>query len=148
MNGKYRYLSITVPEVSILIDTSLYWYFPSLQITFTLVLNTAENTDYLEKTSNKSCLKKFEYLGKFIPKSCEIRKNNINISPPSRLINIISSKIHSFSKNRYKNWFYWYVIKQTLLIRNCFNRFFLSSIWDMSNLLCISWQYWDMPFHF
>ncbi len=30
MNGKYRYLSISVPEVSILIDTSLYRYFPSL----------------------------------------------------------------------------------------------------------------------
>ncbi len=31
MNRKYRYLSITVPEVSILIDSSLYRYFPSVQ---------------------------------------------------------------------------------------------------------------------
>ncbi len=30
MNGKYRYFSITVPEVLILIDTSLYRYFQSL----------------------------------------------------------------------------------------------------------------------
>ncbi len=30
MYVKYRYLSITVPEVSIFINTSLYRYFPSL----------------------------------------------------------------------------------------------------------------------
>ncbi len=37
MNGKYRYLSITLPVVSILMDTSLYCYFTSLTTRFMVV---------------------------------------------------------------------------------------------------------------
>ncbi len=59
------------------------------QITFTLGLNAAKNTDYLEKTSSKSRLKKFINSPKFVPKFAKICKNNINISPTPGL-NIIS----------------------------------------------------------
>ncbi len=75
-----------------------YYNVQKRQITFSLVLNVVENTDYLKKTSNKSCLKKFVNLWKLIPKFSEIRLKKINISP-SLLINTISSKIHLFSKN-------------------------------------------------
>ncbi len=47
------------------------------QITFTLGLNAVKNTDYLEKTLSKSCLKKFVNMPKFIPKLAEIHKKII-----------------------------------------------------------------------
>ncbi len=70
-----------------------YYNVQKWQITFTLGLNAAKNTNYLKNTSRKSCLKKFVNSPKVIRKFPEIRKNNINISPPPRLINIISPKI-------------------------------------------------------
>ncbi len=57
-------------------------------------MNAAKNTNYLEKNFK---YKLFEEICKF----AEIRKNNINISPPPRLIDIISPKIHLFSKTRF-----------------------------------------------